>query len=272
MVGCPLMCTFCPQDQLKANYKNHPDKYLSWENFKIVLGKLPQHVRIDFSGMAEPWANPDCTAMLRSALANGYNVALYTTLYGMTEPDAEAVVGLLRERAAQVETVCLHLPDAYANMRGWKASEEYQAVLDRFLAFQKENIIGDFRVMTMANNGRFHPALRLNPSEPWLGLTRAGTLNTKDIGAQAIEQTPRHTAPVSCSYTEWYDQNVLLPNGDVALCCMDYGLKHVIGNLLRDDYESLFTGAPLTELKRRNAQFGFDPQSLCKSCQRATCH
>jgi len=26
-------------------------------------------------------------------------------------------------------------------------------------------------------------------------------------------------------------RNVLLPNGDVVLCCMDYGLDHILGNL-----------------------------------------
>ena len=38
-----------------------------------------------------------------------------------------------------------------------------------------------------------------------------------------------------------FDANTLLPNGDVTLCCMDYGLKNIIGNLTRMDYNSLFT-------------------------------
>lgn len=33
-----------------------------------------------------------------------------------------------------------------------------------------------------------------------------------------------------CSVSK-FDNNVLLPNGDVILCCMDYGLTHVLGNL-----------------------------------------
>jgi sulfatase maturation enzyme AslB (radical SAM superfamily) len=40
-------------------------------------------------------------------------------------------------------------------------------------------------------------------------------------------------------YPEQFSQNVVLPNGDVYLCCMDYGLKHKIGNLLSSNFNSL---------------------------------
>jgi len=107
MIGCHLMCTFCPQDNLKESYGAHNDrkdrgkKYLSIENFRRVIDKLPKHVRIDFSGMSEPWANPDCTQMLRYALEQNRHVAIYTTLYGMTEKDADGVVTLLRRLRPQ---------------------------------------------------------------------------------------------------------------------------------------------------------------------------
>ncbi|WP_352959622.1 SPASM domain-containing protein [Mesorhizobium sp. M0778] len=34
-------------------------------------------------------------------------------------------------------------------------------------------------------------------------------------------------------------RNVLLPNGDVTLCSKDFERRHVLGNLLRDEYEDL---------------------------------
>ena len=98
MVGCPLKCTFCPQDTLRGLYGRNT-KYFSLEDFKTVLSKVPKHVRIDFSGMAEPWANPDATAMFRHALEAGYNMAVYTTLYGMEADDREVVLDLIRRHA-----------------------------------------------------------------------------------------------------------------------------------------------------------------------------
>ena len=36
-----------------------------------------------------------------------------------------------------------------------------------------------------------------------------------------------------------FSNNVVLPNGDVYICCMDYGLKHCIGNLYKTNFMSL---------------------------------
>src|SRR5262249_33437837 len=98
MSGCPLLCTYCPQDKFKENYAG--DKYLSLENLNLVLEKIPRRVRIDFSGMSEPWANPQCTEMLESTLARGFPIAIYTTLYGMKDP--ERVVEIIQKHEHQV--------------------------------------------------------------------------------------------------------------------------------------------------------------------------
>src|SRR5262245_20945203 len=273
MVGCPLMCSYCPQDALKAAYGKGV-RYLSFSDFKTILAKVPKHVRIDFSGMAEPWANSQATAMLRHTLESGYSVAIYTTLYGMTVEDADAVIGLLRERKDQVETLCLHLPDRFGNMTGFKPSARYEEVLRAFLAFGAENVLGEdcFRTMTMDRDGGVHDSLakliQWIPGGAWIGNTRAGNVDARTIEAPSVEGHVKHLSPVSCSYTPFYDQNVLLPNGDVVLCCMDYSERHRLGNLLTDDYWSLFTSVAMTSLRLENQKA--DGCSLCKTCSRAT--
>jgi hypothetical protein len=69
-----------------------------------------------------------------------------------------------------------------------------------------------------------------------------------------------------------YDQHVLLPNGDVVLCCMDYDLKHVIGNLVNQSYEDLYTGSAMVGLIRENMKSCYSSASLCKSCTDAKVH
>src|SRR4051794_17395809 len=87
IMGWPLRCTFCPQDKLVSNYPQDAARVLSLDNFKAVLAKVPAHVRIDFSGMSEPWASRLATDMLAHALNEGRNVAIYTTLQGMRDPE-----------------------------------------------------------------------------------------------------------------------------------------------------------------------------------------
>jgi Iron-sulfur cluster-binding domain len=273
MVGCPLKCTFCPQDRLRGVY-GKSTKYLSLEDFRTILGKVPKHVRIDFSGMAEPWANPDATAMLRLALESGYAVAIYTTLYDMLPADGLTVVELLRHHAAQIEVLCLHLPDRNGNMRGWQYSADYETNLRRFITFGMSGVLPSFQVMTMDANGKPHPDLdhlRIQLGS-WTGHTRAGNVSADDVPGQQIAGMPEHHSAVSCSFTPFYDQNVCLPNGDVVLCCMDYSLKHKIGNLLEQDYYEMFASGGLARLISENMTPRFSRDSLCKTCDRAKLH
>jgi hypothetical protein len=272
------MCTFCPQAGLKSRYekKNDPRarglKYMSLENFARALAKTPKHVRIDFSGMAEPWANRDCTKMLSLALESGYKVAVYSTLYGMSEDEADIVVELLRKYRDQIDIICIHLPDANGNMPGWKYSKNWENVFIKFQSLMSDNVIKRFDLMTMDGSGAVHEdLLHLNLQIcGWHGHTRAGSLDDSKVAEQNIhKRTPRHTAVVGCANTPLYDQNVLLPNGDVLLCCMDYSMKHVLGNLLQQDYYDLFTGTEINRLRRINMTPGFSDCSICKSCNQA---
>lgn len=270
MVGCPLKCTFCPQDTLRGQYGTNT-KYFALEDFKTILARIPKHVRIDFSGMAEPWANPDATAMFRHTVQSGYNTAVYTTLYGMEAEDSAAVIDLMRLHPAQVEVLCLHLPDRNGNMRGWKYSPLYEANLRSFVALGLSGLLPRFEVMTMDATGKPHHDLDHLGIQlgAWVGHTRAGNVAAHDVAGQAIQEMPVRHGAVTCSFTPFYDQNVCLPNGDVVLCCMDYSLKHKIGNLLQQDYYEMYASGGLSRLISANMDPTFSRNSLCKTCDRA---
>ena len=56
----------------------------------------------------------------------------------------------------------------------------------------------------------------------------------------------------TCLKSSEYKVNVVLPDGNVYLCCMDYGLEHHLGNILK---------TPFHELKREC------PFELCTKCE-----
>jgi hypothetical protein len=263
MIGCPLMCTFCPQDNLRTNY-GKGIKYMQPVDLVKVLVKLPKNTRIDFSGMSEPWANPECTQMLEMVLYMGFKVAIYTTLYGMTDP--ERVRKVLESHPEQVEVIMLHLPDANGNMKGWKNNEEWQRAA---AVISHTNVPCGVGAMTMDKNGVVHPDLQpmVGRLAGWVGHTRADSLDPEQVAGQALSVTPRNDFALTCRSTPFYDRNVLLPNGDVVLCCMDYNLKHVIGNLLTQTYDEMMQGKPLQDLIKMNEADGFDKCSICKSCE-----
>lgn len=258
MMGCPMRCTFCPQDKLVSNYPADAVRVLSYDNFRAVLDKLPSHVRIDFSGMAEPWTNRFATDMLAYTLGRGHNVAIYTTLQGMHDP--ERVENLIAGYRHKIEALVVHLPDERGNMRGFRDSERYRHALKIFRG------IRGARFMTMAESSVAGPI-----DMKWSPLTRAGNLDFQQVEGQAVETEPFHRTPITCSFTPFYDHNVMLPNGDVVLCCMDYSVKHKLGNLLEDEYYDLFRSPVLADLQAENMKYG-NSNSLCRNCVRAQTH
>lgn len=261
MIGCPLMCTFCPQDNLRNQY-GEATKYMSQRDLTTMLVKLPKNTRIDFSGMAEPWANPECTSMLEEVIYMGFDVAIYTTLYGMKDP--ARVKKVLEDHKNQVKVFMLHLPDANSNMKGWKPTQEWMNALETMMTLELP-----LGAMTMDKSGFVHPSLQhiIGRLPSWQGHTRADSLDTDQVKGQPISITPINTFPLTCASTPFYDRNVLLPNGDVVLCCMDYNLKHIIGNLLTQSYEEVMQGKPLQDLIEMNEADGYNKCSICKSCE-----
>jgi radical SAM protein with 4Fe4S-binding SPASM domain len=269
MIGCPLMCTYCPQDSLRDAYGDDV-KYLSLEDFKTIIDKVPNTVRLDFSGQAEPWVNPACTDMVQYALEQGFRLAIFTTLYNWDETTVHRMGELFLKYANQINILKIHFPDEAGNMRGWKPSAEWEyAYIGIRTIVQAAGI--HYEAMTMSDEG-VHPAIRDLPgvgvSHSWAiaAHDRAGTLDTAQVKDQPIKFSPKHNYPIRCGKTPYYDQGVLLPNGEVLLCCMDYEKKHVMGNLLEHNYEALYTNSEMIRLQELNALNDWTSESLCKSC------
>ena len=198
----------------------------------------------------------------------GFDVAIYTTLYGMDDP--ARVKKALESHPKQVKVVMLHLPDANKNMKGWKLDQKWMNALETFMTLDVPCGIG---AMTMDKTGFVAPELQhiIGRLPSWQGHTRADSLDVDQVKGQTnISITPHNLFPLTCKSTPFYDRNVLLPNGDVVLCCMDYNLKHVIGNLLTESYESIMNGEKLSEIIKINEADGFDKCSICKSCENVT--
>ena len=269
MIGCPLMCNYCPQDSLRDAYGDDV-KYMTLDDFKTIVDRVPVNVRLDFSGQAEPWVNPSCTDMVEYALSRGFTIAIFTTLYNWDEQTVHRMGELLLQYSSQIEIFKIHFPDDKGNMRGWRPSEEWDyAYIGMRTILQNGGI--HYEAMTMSDHG-VHPAIQHLPgvgvSHGWAAVAhdRAGTLPMDQVKDQPIKFSPRHQQPIKCSKTDLYNQGVLLPNGEVLLCCMDYDKKHVMGNLLEHGYENLFTNPEMIRLKQINSLHYYSDESLCKSC------
>jgi hypothetical protein len=90
--------------------------------------------------------------------------------------------------------------------------------------------------------------------------TRAGNIFPV---SQHVDVIDRKSDAVQCKIDRLMRQNILLPDGKVVLCCMDYGLRHVLGNLLTDSYRDLFRSQTYRDLVFNLSHNG---DALCRYC------
>jgi FkbM family methyltransferase len=238
--GCVVDCVYCPQRILEKSYIDE-ERYLTLDNFKRAVDKLPQNVRVTFAGFTEPWLNKDCTDMVLYAQERGHPIAVFTTGIGMKVDDVYRIKNVPYDLGPNGRFV-LHLPD---NERRAKhpITKNYIEVLEAFKQVHHE--IQGFYTMAM---GTVHDEVKhLFPEAVvpafW---SRAGNLvgeamlKPELLNLQSEYKSIYHgEEPRTCGCDEHLYHNIMLPNGDVSLCCMDYNLKFIIGNLLDQSYEEI---------------------------------
>ena len=78
----------------------------------------------------------------------------------------------------------------------------------------------------------------------------------------------RRQEKIACGYSgTMLNRNVLLPDGTLLLCMQDYGMKHVIGNLVEESYEKVMCGERIESIRKALLEPCSD--ILCRSCSYA---
>jgi len=209
---CPILCNYCPQDVLRDNYTGQ--KEMSLNDLEKYLGMIPKDVRIDLSGMSESLLYTHFVELIRILENNKLNYCVYTTLFGITEEKLEAL------RNYPPNPFVIHVPDVSMRL---KINESYLEFFDK-ISESNNPPLTHYACFDSPQDG-----IKINKNyDPH---SRAG--NNKEI------YTSVKNGKAHCSLSKDFDHNVLLPNGDIILCCMDYGLTGRLGNLNDNSYEEI---------------------------------
>lgn len=242
-IGCPIDCTDCPQALLRSRYDGIKD--MRFEDYRKAIDKLPPGTRVDFSGMCEPFANPDCADMILYAAERGFPLALYTTLQGADWEDYEKLQGV------NFEVVTVHLPDKDGRSH-FHITPQYLELLRAWPChnYSCHGAIDD-RVLPYIDRGRNLISYMHD---------RAG--NVAGRPHKTIDTSRRLWCITS---GRAMDHNVLLPDGEVITCCMDYGMTGRFGNLYEQEYDEVLH-SPEAERMRATLDEG---ESICRHCSNA---
>jgi len=225
-IGCRVQCRFCPQPRLARAYAVRPNRHLHampLDLFQRCIDKLPLFVDVDFAGFAEPWLNPQCGAMLRYALERGHALRIHTTLQGVNAAD----VALFRRiPPARLKHFSLHLPSGDAGLERYRIDDTYLATLESVFAsgLTPELVYHGTRIEPRVAERLAALGVPLPPAAKTTH-TRAGNVDlTRYDALRNRPAPPRLHGSLGCRRPGW---RVLLPNGDVTLCCMDTEMQRV---------------------------------------------
>lgn len=272
-IGCSNNCSYCPQSTLLSAYRADRSRKLdmSLDDFKMILKHVPKWLDICFTGMNEPFENKKAFDMVEYALKKGYKVHIYSTLKGLTRVQIE------RFKELNVKTYVMHLPDKDGMMK-LNPDEEYIKKLTEFDALNLKNVkyvcIGELHTAIPK-----HIAKKVKCNK--VVISRAGNVNNEKLDdslnyhAEYGRLFDKDTK-VICSRRLQYrgedrtathiETTIVLPDGSLVLCCNDWGLQHVLGNLYEQDYESIMYGPVMQDIEK-SMMCESDTDILCRKCE-----
>lgn len=269
-IGCSNMCEYCPQMKLIKKYQS-PARMMTLENFKKYTKDIPPSLNFHFTGYVEPFDNPIAHELILWGHELGHKLRISTTLEGLSKNQYHAI------RDIPWDDFSIHLPSSSYNERIGigstkdlhecgrpKLREDWLEMLD-YVCSNKPR--GRF---TAHPHGGCHPqaipVLKKNnvPVKDMKLTTRAqNTDDEKELRKKREESSnkkkklpPGQNIRGKCARVY---QPVLLPDGKLALCCADYGLKHVFGDLSKQTWSEYRHSEQFKHLVRHGAD-------LCDFC------
>jgi radical SAM protein with 4Fe4S-binding SPASM domain len=227
-IGCKNVCKYCPQSLFLNQYKSDI-KELSLDNYILAIDKLPDNSTVTFAGFSEPCDCDDIVDMILYANSKNHNIMLLTTLVGLTVSRYEHI------KHIDFKHFSIHLPDNDGKTKV-NITQEYVELLSYIIANPPNGIF-----LFNHHSGDIHNSISHLVSHSHLLQIndRAGSLESPDD----IVKNLYHGGNIKCNHQFLFNHKsgggLMLPNGDVYLCCSDFGLQHKLGNLLEQSWEEI---------------------------------
>jgi len=272
-IGCKNNCVYCPQQVLLREYYKHDKNRratINLRNFKALLKNIPKDVIIDFAGFSEPCHNPDFTHMLDYAVEDGRKIYLFTTLSEITE---ELVTKIAYTPS---DVTVIHLPDAEGFTK-IKITKQYLQNLALYAAINKSGTqymcVGEPHEKVKEIIDAEY--IRDEKISARLELIDRDALKELKFSTDAPVSWPKET-PILCNRRfsnnaleprpTCAEATIVLPDGTVIPCCMDFELAHPLGNLYYQTYDEIINGKIRMRFEAAMMAKN-DDEIICRRCE-----
>ena len=268
VAGCNARCTFCPNGNGSSKI---PPGRMEWDLFKKIIDESVENPvkRISPYLMNEPLLDRDLGKKINyiaKRRKNGFSIKINTNASLLDEEMGRSLAGSGIDR---LNISCHGISkEAYeASMKGL-SREKTLANVDNFLALLKKSSHTKPKVcVTMVKTKLIEkeiPEIRLYWRSRGVSVHIRQLENraNADIGRKGLETT-------SLSRYSWckriFTQACILTNGDMLLCCIDYGYTMVLGNVGKQSIKDIWNSEKALNMRRQFLS-GKTEGLLCHGC------
>lgn len=276
---CNLQCPIC---ETGAGLLNRPKGMMQFEDFKIIIDKIHNHTNsILFYYMGEPFLNKDSYKMIRYAKEKEIYITTCTNghfldvleLINSGIDEVSFQIGGLTEESHKLYRVGSNLKEIIKNIEivirekrkkgesrpkvilGFIVMKQNESQIDEFYKFAKKLNVDEARII--------EPCVRnLEQGKQFLPTDGKYWFYDRIAFDKGILK-PKYIPHNRCNWI--YFSTVVLHNGDVVPCCRDVQGGYIMGNILKENFSSIWNGKKYKDFRKSIVQ-NQNKLELCKLC------
>lgn len=267
---CNLSCSMCPREL------NRPFGYMEFNLFKKIIDEsilYGKRLIITLNKDGEPLLHPELTQMIKYAKDKeaAHKINFYSN-------------GILLSEAKSIELIksgldTIHISiDAFSNetYKKIKNSQKLEVVEENVkkLVELKKKLLSKIPLVIVKIIRTAETQAEIKQFiNKWKGIadfieigeyhTWDGTLN--DTGLSEQPEAKQRIKRYPCTFL-WYNP-VILWDGRVTTCCVDYQGKGIIGDVNEELLSKIWQGKVLQNIRRAHLENEYDTIPLCNKCQ-----
>ncbi|MCL0050874.1 radical SAM protein [Dehalococcoidia bacterium] len=263
--ACNLGCVMCPNSRLSNN-----KCFMDFDLFKKIIDEIKyvaKLIRLNYRG--EPLFHPNIIEMIQYCKDNTFaRISLSTN---GTLLDTKLSKKLI---SAGIDEIIFSLdansPETYYKI---KHSEAFDKVVKNIINFLEMNTNNNVRVivkliqMDMNKDeielfknrwGNYNCEVKIS----WMNTWANQLPNNQDFSDNLCPNIGKPKIPCA---DLWYKM-VITADGFVPLCCYDFMVKHLLGNINISDIRDIWNDREVQFFRKMHTEYAFRHLELCKNC------
>gem|GEM_PF-2399012 len=260
---CNLKCKMCSHPT-----NPRPITTMSFENFKTIIDKLLKtNIRNLFLNMGEPFMNKSLFMMISYAKRNGFSVFISTNGQLLNESHmANCIKSGLDMIKFSIEG---YTPETYHSIRiGGSFDQIVHNVKKMKEMRDSAGTLPRIRISTILMKDNRDIVDFVKSWGPFCDEIEYTTI-TNHIGIvdnREIALSPTWNLRRGCPQIKPYREINVLSNGDMVICCVDFHGRCILGNLLKQDLEEIWTSNKMKEIREKAHSDNMQDLEPCREC------